>query len=693
MTFGRMMPVGPPTADHALLDRFVAERDEVAFGELVRRHGPTVFGVCRRMLGHHQDAEDATQAVFVVLARHATGIRSRESVAAWLHGVAVRVCRKARSRRKPTAPIAAEPGAEPSWHDGMRAIDDALATLPEPLRQPVVLCYLHGMTRDEAAAELGLNDTTFRGRLDRGKERLRKELARRGFPLAAGLIAAGITTPRLAAAAIETIVGTAVGSVPLPASIRSLVTGVLPMSQMKFWLAGLLAVGLLAAGVVGWVCMMPAPTVQADTFTNLAKPDPKAGKTDTKLEGVWTANSSADEGKITRDTRIQFVDGQHLVWGLTHTSNNLPGPTVITMRMKYEVTKEGELKVEVLERWDGVDKRLNLPENERKPRAYSMTWDKEGKSFTLKSVPASESPWATMVFARADEKASPPADPLVPESLTKIDRKIAKLPKLSIESPGVTTAQVQPQSSAPDQPGYCLLAFGPKADFRVWLILDGEKLYVDRNGNGDLTDEKPVAATKVIGGRNERFFTVDSIGAEKEEKKWTLAVSIVPVGASQPGAVFMATRDGRAQKVGPMDFRFADSPDTARVVHFGSEVLAVRPSLTMPSVLEEGEKVAFRVQVGTPGVGAGSFASVSNDGLNKKANPVAEFTFPPAKPGDKPVSVKAELKERCCGDQFFAAVEVPKGTTGKASVTIRFPDYPHGSVTPFTGEVPVLQKK
>lgn len=675
---GRMVPVGPPTADHALLARFADERDETAFAELVRRHGPAVFGVCRRMLANHHDAEDAAQAVFVVLARHSTAIRSRESVAAWLHGVAVRVCRKVQSRRKPTAPLVAEPSADPSWHDGLRAIDDAIATLPEPLRQPVVLCYLHGMTRDEAAGELGLNDTTFRGRLDRGKERLRKELARRGFPLAAGLIAAGITTPRLSAATVGTIVGTAVGTVPLSASIRSFITGVLPMSRMKLWLAGLLTSGLLAAGVVGWICFTPAPVAHADTFANLAKPDPKAGNADTKLEGVWTANNAVDGGKIARDTRLQFVDGHHLVWELTHTQHNLPAPQVITMKMKYEITKEGELKAEVLEKWAGEDKLAKLSEADQKPRVYSMTWDKEGKSFTLKSVPASESPWATMVFTRGDKKASPPADPLVPETLTKIDRKIAKLPKL-----------------ATDTPGYLLLAFGPKADFKAWMVLDGDTLYVDANGNGDLTDDAPVGFNTAASTPPKAYvFETKGIGAEKDEKKWALAVSTFPVsGTTTKALILMATRDERAQKVGPMDFRFGDSPEAARVVHFGSEVLAVRPSVTMPSVLEEGEKVDFRVQVGTPGVGAGSFASVLNDGLNKTANPVAEFTFQPTKPGDKPVTVKAELKERCCGDQFFASVEVPKGTTGKASVTIRFPDYPHGSVTPCTGEVLVERKK
>ncbi len=680
MTFGRIVPVGPPTADHALLARFADERDEPAFAELVRRHGPTVFGVCRRMLGHHQDAEDAAQAVFVVFARNATAIRRRQSVAAWLHGVAVRVCRKMRSRRKPTPPLAVEPSAEPSWQDGLRAVDDALATLPESLRQPVVLCYLHGLTRDEAAVELGLNESTLRGRLDRGKERLRRELARRGFPLAVGLIAAGITTPRLSAAALGTLVGSAVGSLPLSDSVRSFTTGVFPVSPLKLWFAGTAAVVLLLAGGVGWLCLQPAPTAHADTFSNLAKPDPKAGKADAKLDGVWTCTIEVEGGKYKRDTRIQFVDGQHLVWELTHTQYNLPAPQLITSKMKYEITKEGELKAEVLEKWAGEDKLAKLSEADQKPRVYSMTWDKEGKSFTLKAVPESDSPWATMAFTRGGEKGKAPADPLVPESLSKIDRKIAKLPKFAAE-----------------KQGYLLLAIGADADFKTWLVHDGDTLYVDGNGNGDLTDDTPVkcdpATSKPKNGMD--VFVASDIGPAKEEK-CKVVVSTFPVSGTESKALILVVlRPGAAgMKVGPMDFRFADTPDAARVVHLGSKVLVVRPSFTMPSHLEADKAEDFRVQVGTPGVGAGTFASVTHDGLNKTANPVAEFTFQPARPGDKPVVVKVELKERCCEDQFFATVDVPKDTTGdKAAVTIRFPDYPHGSVTPFTGEVPVVRKK
>lgn len=149
--------------DAELVRRFAEEHDEAAFAELVERYGPLVLGVCRRALGHVQDAEDAAQAVFLVLARNAGRVRKQASVGCWLHGVAVRVCRKALARRlKRPAPqptpdaVAAPPEADAvTWADARRAIDDALAALPESLRLPVVLCYLQGLTRDEAAERLG----------------------------------------------------------------------------------------------------------------------------------------------------------------------------------------------------------------------------------------------------------------------------------------------------------------------------------------------------------------------------------------------------------------------------------------------------------------------------------------------------------------------------------------------------------
>ncbi|MBN9516914.1 sigma-70 family RNA polymerase sigma factor, partial [bacterium] len=190
----RTAPDAAPDAD--LLTRFVTARDEVAFAGLVRRHGAAVWDVCRSVLGNRTDADDAFQAVFLTLARQAASLRKPASVGAWLHGVAVRVSRKARTAaarrqlREADAPrrLAVEE-SDPSWVDVRAAVHDALAALPGVYREPLVACYLRGLTQDDAAAELGLTKAAVKKRLERGRDRLRSALVRRGLAPAAVLAA------------------------------------------------------------------------------------------------------------------------------------------------------------------------------------------------------------------------------------------------------------------------------------------------------------------------------------------------------------------------------------------------------------------------------------------------------------------------------------------------------------------------
>jgi RNA polymerase sigma factor (sigma-70 family) len=178
--------------DGALLDRFSAggglERER-AFEALMGRHGPMVYQVCRRRLGDRHEAEDACQAVFLVLARCAGSVRNRESVAGWLHGVAVRVAARARKdarkrllREQRAAEVAAAAGVDPTRDlDGpSEAVHEELARLPEKYRSPIVLCYLEGLTHEQAAARLGSPVGTVRSRLSRGRDQLRRRLTRRG---------------------------------------------------------------------------------------------------------------------------------------------------------------------------------------------------------------------------------------------------------------------------------------------------------------------------------------------------------------------------------------------------------------------------------------------------------------------------------------------------------------------------------
>lgn len=185
------------TDDQALLSRFADRQDEAAdeaFRILVDRHGSMVLRVCEQVIGHRQDAEDAAQAVFLVLARKASLIRVHGTLAPWLHGVARRVAAKARVRsnarrqleRRTTMTAArarvrdALDDQPPSSHE-WEAIHDEVGRLPEKYRSPIVMCYLQGQTYEEAARSIGCPVGTVRVRLSRARERLRGRLIRRGF--------------------------------------------------------------------------------------------------------------------------------------------------------------------------------------------------------------------------------------------------------------------------------------------------------------------------------------------------------------------------------------------------------------------------------------------------------------------------------------------------------------------------------
>jgi RNA polymerase sigma factor (sigma-70 family) len=198
---GRVLAAGDDPA--AALGRFAAG-DTAAFAALVGRYGPLVLGVCRRVLGPTPDAEDAFQATFLALLRHARSIRDPGALPGWLHRTALNAALKARGRARPVLdpapePVApADPLAEASWREVRCLLDEELNALPERLRGPLVLCYLEARAHAEAARSLGVSVSTLKRRLDRGREVLRRRLVRRGIG-AAGLAAAVLGGTGLAA--------------------------------------------------------------------------------------------------------------------------------------------------------------------------------------------------------------------------------------------------------------------------------------------------------------------------------------------------------------------------------------------------------------------------------------------------------------------------------------------------------------
>jgi RNA polymerase sigma factor (sigma-70 family) len=181
--------------DAELLERFVAAQDGAAFADLVERHGPLVLGVCRRVLRHRHDAEDAFQATFLVLARKARNIRQGDALASWLYKVAYHLSVKLRAstQRRRDAERQLPPPREKSddqitWGELRRVLDEEFDRLPEKYRAPLLLCCLAGHTRDEAAEQLGWTLGTLKMRLERGRRLLRTRLARRGLTVSAALL-------------------------------------------------------------------------------------------------------------------------------------------------------------------------------------------------------------------------------------------------------------------------------------------------------------------------------------------------------------------------------------------------------------------------------------------------------------------------------------------------------------------------
>jgi RNA polymerase sigma factor (sigma-70 family) len=189
---------GAGLTDGQLLERYVRSRDDAAFAALVRRHGPMVWGVCRRFLRSHQDAEDAFQATFLVLVRKAASV---VSVANWLYGVAHQTALKARAiaakRRSREKQVTAMPEPEvlqhELWDDLQPLLDQELSRLPDKYRAAIIVCDLEGKTRTEAARQLHLAEGTVASRLARARAMLAKRLARHGRAVSGGALAAGLS--------------------------------------------------------------------------------------------------------------------------------------------------------------------------------------------------------------------------------------------------------------------------------------------------------------------------------------------------------------------------------------------------------------------------------------------------------------------------------------------------------------------
>jgi len=330
---------GAGLTDAQLLEAFVSRKDEAAFAALVRRHGPMVLGVCRRVLRNHHDSEDAFQAAFLVLFRKAGSIAPRAMVANWLYGVAYRTALKARSmitkhrvrERQVTEmpePVADEP--DNCWRDLQPLLDREMSRLPDKYRVPIVLCDLQGQTGKEAARQLGWPEGTVSSRLSRGRGLLAKRLTRQGLVLSAGSLAAVLSQNAASASVPASLVSSTIKAASFLAAGQALTTGLisakvaalmegvlkamllkkLTSTLMFFTLVAVVGLGLGGASFQAATDDPAAQFGQQQVIQEGVKQSEANGrKKFAELEGRWTIVKREIEGKslLKQDEKWQLI--------------------------------------------------------------------------------------------------------------------------------------------------------------------------------------------------------------------------------------------------------------------------------------------------------------------------------------------------------------------------------------------------
>jgi RNA polymerase sigma factor (sigma-70 family) len=299
--------------DRELLRRFAETRDGEAFAVLMRRHGPMVLNLARRLSGDEQLAEDVFQAAFVLLARKVHTIHRPESLPCWLHGVARRLAlegQRARRRRtehesqlQPASPLS--PLDELSAQELLAVLDEELHQLPENYRAPLILCCLEGLSQEEAAKRLGCSAGAVKGRLERGRNQLRLRLEKRGLTLPAvlggTLLLAGSTSPVPAALMQSTLQAATTGG-----SITPAVAALIEEAMRSMFFHKLKAIGaaamLLAVTGAGAAMMALHPQAAKE------KGPPAAASADKPMsvdERVDLYGDPLPDGAVTRLGTIQ----------------------------------------------------------------------------------------------------------------------------------------------------------------------------------------------------------------------------------------------------------------------------------------------------------------------------------------------------------------------------------------------------
>ena len=362
--------------DAELLRAFVANNDRDAIAAVVARHASLVWGVCRRILGHEQDAEDAFQATFLILARHAGSRRWHSSVGGWLHTVAQRLAVRAKKRREQQRlreqATERTPTAESSLTDLAAVVDEELRHLPEKYRTPLLLHYLEGMTAEAAARQLGLSRTTFYNRLASGRELLRDRLSRQGLSLAAPLLVASLTqeAKAIAPSLIQTAMRAALGHASeRVATLAAEALGATAAMKVKIGLTLGLLLGMAAGGVAMLMPRTPAaPIFQAERPIESPKAEDKAaGRVDRHGDPL-------PEGVIARLGTLRFrVEGE--IAGLAFAPD---GKTLAVGSHQgvWLLDAVGGKRLRRLDTSPAVTRRLAFSADGKRLIGTSVAWDK-----------------------------------------------------------------------------------------------------------------------------------------------------------------------------------------------------------------------------------------------------------------------------------------------------------------------------
>ena len=296
---------GAGLTDGQLLEDYISRRDEAALAALVRRHGPMVWSVCRRVLRNYHDAEDAFQATFLVLVRKAVSIASRELVANWLYGVAHQTALKARAtaakkdgRERQVTEMPEPAVAEQDlWNDLQPLLDEELSRLPDKYRVVIVLCDLEGKTRKEAARQLGCPEGTVAGQLARARALLAKRLTQRGVALSGGALAAVLAQQAASAGVPNSVVDSTIKAASLLAAGKAAAAGAISVkvaaltegvmkamlfTKLRAALAVVLILGVVATGAITLTCRTAAG--QDDKKPAAEKPVEPAAKPEKEKE-------------------------------------------------------------------------------------------------------------------------------------------------------------------------------------------------------------------------------------------------------------------------------------------------------------------------------------------------------------------------------------------------------------------------